>query len=65
MVSWPLRFLRSVAEERHWRLSSMSRISVVVAVSPSLGKMRSTLFAWAAASGSFYRVGGKDHVVLA
>jgi hypothetical protein len=37
--------LEERAEERHFVLPSMSRISAVVVVSPSLGKMRSMLFA--------------------
>src|ERR1700691_1244269 len=42
--------LEQRAEERHRVFSSMSRISAVVAVSPSLGKMRSMLLAWASGS---------------
>src|SRR5450631_3570748 len=44
--------LQEHAEERHFVLPSMSRISAVVVVAPSLGKMRSTLFAWASESTS-------------
>src|ERR1035437_3908210 len=42
--------LEEHAEERHFVLPSMSRISAVVVVSPSLGKMRSMLLAWASGS---------------
>src|SRR5664280_356207 len=42
--------LQEHAEERHFVLPSMSRISAVVVVSPSLGKMHSMLLAWASGS---------------
>jgi hypothetical protein len=50
--------------EAHWRSFNMSRISAVGAVSPSLGKMRSMLFAWAVAAECGSQLGGlRDDVI--